>query len=176
MRGRGACRGVVRYEQAAAEAAAAPAAAEAAVSARAALGHRVLDRQILDRRPARVDEQPAVGLRAVEKSALAVEGERVGAGEVDRGNVGAFRQGRAGFQRDAVMRAVAAVRLRGEIDRLDVGAEIGGGGNVEIACCHSMTLPGFAKRSLEPARDMTLRFRSLNYRTDDGGSTPSTAA
>ena len=46
-------------------------------------------------------------------------------GEVDRGNVRAFRQGRAGLKRDEILRAVSAVRLRGGIDRRDVGAEIG---------------------------------------------------
>ena len=126
-RGR-AARRVVRHEQPAPE----PRPAPAAAAARAALGDRVLDRQILDRRRARIGEQAAVGAGAVESRALAVDGQRVIPGEVDRGNVGAFRQRRAGLQRDDVMRAVSAVRLRGEIDRLDVGGKLARARNVEI--------------------------------------------
>ena len=70
-------------------------------------------------------------VRAVEGCALAADGERVLAGEVDCVDVSAFGQGQgraAGRRRDREVRAEPARGLGIEIDLLDVRAELSGAG------------------------------------------------
>jgi hypothetical protein len=100
-----------RHEQAAPESC--PSTATA--GARSTLGDAVLDRQIPDRRRAGVSEQAPICAGAVENRALAVDGQRIRAGEVDRGNIRAFRKRRAFRERNRVLRVVAAVGLRGGV-------------------------------------------------------------
>jgi hypothetical protein len=121
------------HEQAAAQAGPA-AAAKSAAAAGAAPGNRVLNRQVLDRDIAGIDEQAAVGALAVERRAVAIDGQRVAALQIDGEGGSGFIQRRVVGQRDDVVRAVAG---RGEIDGLDVGAEVGRGLNVRIGRRHA---------------------------------------
>ena len=117
-------------EQAAAEARAA-AAGEARVAAGAALRHRVLDRQVVDGEVARVGEQAAHRVAAVQHRVVAaVDDQRDAAVQVDRGDV--RHRGELGHRADVADDrqdlAVGDRRLRVQRDRAaDIDRQRAGG-------------------------------------------------
>jgi hypothetical protein len=128
-----ATRGRAGHEQAAAQ----PGPATTAAGTLASDRRGILDRQILDGDDARIDEQSPMGIVvAVERRAGAVDGQRVGGGEVDGGEVGPFGERRAWGERDGVVRAAPAGRLRRDVDLLDDVAEIARGGHAGEARRH----------------------------------------